>query len=173
MVRSSGDIGNWPDVLFFRGSLSNSWERWLTRMVYNTGVMTLFNSWRFSSGASLVAVAALLCLLGAYLSSSATGPDVPATLTMANSPPLEQGANGFPLAGSYLAVPAEEVENDDKGPVNAGLLTALLLAFFFGMAAGWPLANGRGHQVFCSSSAALRPLFVPCQGSPSLGVFRL
>jgi hypothetical protein len=147
--------------------------RGLTRMVYNTGVMTHFDSWRFSSGASLVAVAALLCLLGAYLSSSATGPDVPATLTMAHSPHMEPGANGFPLTGSYLAVPAEEAENDDKGPVNPGLLTALLLAFFFGMAAGWPLANGRGHQVFCASSAALRPLFVPCQGSPSLGVFRL
>jgi hypothetical protein len=142
-------------------------------MVYNTGVMTLFDSWRFSSGASLVAVAALLCLLVALLSSSATGPEVPATLTMANSPHMEQGTNGYPLAGSYLAVPAEEAKNDDKGPVNAGLLTALLLALFFGMAAGWPLANGQGHQACCSSGVAPRLLFVPRQGSPSLGVFRL
>jgi hypothetical protein len=70
-------------------------------------------------------------------------------------------------------VPAEEAENDDKGPVNTGLLTALLLALFFGMAAGWPLANGRGHEAFCSSGVTLRLLFVPRQGSPSLGVFRL
>ncbi len=161
-------------MLFFRGSLPGSRERGLTRMVYNTGVMTLFDSWRFSSGASLVAVAALLCLLGAYLSSSATGPEVTTTLTMANSPHLEQGANGCPLTGSYLGVPAEVAENDDKAPVNAGLLTALLLAFFFGMAAGWPLANGGGHQAFCSSGVALRLLvFVPRQNSPSLGVFRL
>ncbi len=158
----------------FRGSLSDSWERELTRMVYNTGVMTLFDSWRFSSGTSLlVAAATLLCLLGTLLSSSATGPEVPATLTMSNSTHMEQGANGYPLAGSYLAVPAEEAENDDKGPVNTGLLTALLLALFFGMAAGWPLANGRGHEAFCSSGVTLRLLFVPRQGSPSLGVFRL
>src|SRR5918995_2051062 len=124
--------------------------------------MTFLGSWRFCSGASLIATV-LLCLLGALISSSATGPEVPATLTMANSPPLEQGANGFPLAGSYLAVPAEEVENDDKGPVNAGLLTALLLAFFFGMAAGWPLANGQEREAFCSSGVTLRLLFVPCQ----------
>jgi hypothetical protein len=142
-------------------------------MVYNTGVMTLFDSWRFSSGASLVAVAALLCLLGALLSSSATGPEVAATLTMANSPHIEQGANGYPLAGSYLGVPAEEAENDDKGPVNAGLLTALLLALFFGMAAGWPLANGRAREALCSSGVALRPSFAPHQDPPSLGVFRL
>jgi hypothetical protein len=145
-------------------------------MVYNTGVMKLFDSWRFSNGASLVAVAALLCLLGALLSSSATGPEVPATLTTADSVQMGQGANGdeHPLNGSFLAVPGEEAENDDKGPVNAGLLTALLFAFFFGMVVGWPLAKGGGHQAFCSSGVALRLLvFVPRQNSPSLGVFRL
>jgi hypothetical protein len=135
--------------------------------------MTLVGSWRFSSGASLVAVATLLCLLGALLSSSATGPEVPATFTIANSPQMEQGNNGYPLAGSYLAVPAEEAENGDKGPVNAGLLTALLLALFFGMAAGWPLANGRSRKAFCSSGVALRLSFAPHQDPPSLGVFRL
>jgi hypothetical protein len=142
-------------------------------MVYNTEVMTVFDSRWFSSGASLVAVATLLCLLGAFLSSIPTGPEVPATLTMADSPHMEQGTSGYPLAGRYLAVPAEETENDDKGPVNAGLLTALLLAFFFGMAAGLPLANGQGHQACCFSRVTLRLLFVSHQGSPSLGVFRL
>ena len=144
------------------------------RMVYNMEVMKLLDSWRFSSGAFLVAVAAFLCLLGALLSSSATAPAVPASLTTADSFQMDQGANGdeHPLNGSFVAVPGEEAENDDKGPVNAGLLTALLLAFFFGMAAGWPLANGGGHQAWCSSRVAPR-VFVPLQNSPSLGVFRL
>jgi hypothetical protein len=144
-------------------------------MVYNTGVMKVFDSWRFSNGASLVAVAAFLCLLGVLLHSSATGPEVPATLTMADSFQMGQGANGeeHPLNGSFLAVPGEEAENNEKGPVNAGLLTALLFAFYFGMAVGWPLANGGGHQPLCSSSGAPRLLFVPPQNSPSLSVFRL
>jgi hypothetical protein len=142
-------------------------------MVYNTGVMTLFDSWRFPSGASLMAVPALLCLLAALLSSSVTGPEVPATLTMANSPHMEQGTNGYPLSGSYLGVPAEEAEKDDKGPVNAGLLTALLLTLFFGMAAGWPLAKGRGQQALCSWGIALHSSYDSRQDSPSLGVFRL
>jgi hypothetical protein len=86
---------------------------------------------------------------------------------------MEQGTNEYPLAGSYLAVPAEETENDDKGPINAGLLTALLLALFFGMAAGWLLANGRSRKACCSSGVAPRLSLVPRQGSPSLGVFRL
>ena len=142
------------------------------RMLYNSGVMRLIGSCRFTHCASLVVAALLLCL-GALLSWSATGPEVAATLTMVDSPHMEQGANGHLLAGSYLAVPTEEKENSDKDPVNAGLLTALLLALFLGVMAGWPLANGRGHQAFCSSAVALRLAFVLRQDPPSLGVFRL
>jgi hypothetical protein len=162
-------------VLFVRELPPDSWGRELTRMVYNTGVMKLFDSWRLSNGASLVAVAAILCLLGALLHSSATGPEVPATLTTADSFQMGQGANGgeHPLNGSFFAVPGEEAEKDDKDPVDAGLLTALLFAFFFGMARGWPLAKGGGHQALCSSSGAPRLLFVPRRNSPSLGVLRL
>jgi len=86
---------------------------------------------------------------------------------------MEQGANGHPLEGSYLSVSAEEKEEGDKGPVKAGLLTALLLAFFFGMALGWRFTDALGREASCSSGVAQRLRFVPCQDLPSLGVFRL
>ena len=142
------------------------------RMLYNSVVMRLIGSWRFTHCVPLVVAALLLCL-GVLLYWSSTGPVVAATLAMVDSPHMEQGANGHLLAGSYLAVPTEETENSDKDPVNAGLLTALLLALFFGVMAGWPLANGRGHQAFCSSVVALRLAFVLRQDPPSLSVFRL
>jgi hypothetical protein len=143
-------------------------------MIYNTGVVRLFGSWRFSSGASLVAASVVLCL-GALVLWTATGPEVSATPAMADSSQLDQGANGdqHPLNGSYLAVPAEEAEDSDKGPVNADLLTALLLAFSFGMTVGWLLANGRGQEAFCSSGVGPRLSLCPRQDPPSLGVFRL
>jgi len=144
-------------------------------MVYNTGVMRLFGSRRFVHCASLVAASVLLCL-GALVLWTATGPEVAASLTMADSSQLDQGANGdeHPLNWSYLAVPAEEAEGSDKGPLNAGLLTALLLAFSFGMTVGWLLAYEQGQGVFCSSGITRRTSFVTArEDTPFLGVFRL
>jgi hypothetical protein len=144
-------------------------DRGLTRMVYNTGGMTLFGSWRFSVGASLAA-AVLLCA-AAFLSWTVS--ELPAIQTTADSPRIEHGANGHPLTGSYLATPAEEAGEGARDPVNADLLTALLLAFSFGMSVGWVLANGRGQEAFCSSGVARRSTFAVGEDLPFLGVFRL
>jgi hypothetical protein len=104
-------------------------------------VMKFLRSRRFARIASLVAAVTLLCL-GAFLSWSATG--VPASLTTAGSPHVDQGANGYGHAidGNYLAAFAEEAS--DKLPANATLLTALLLVVFFGTA--WLLAFGWTHR---------------------------
>jgi hypothetical protein len=131
--------------------------------------MTLSWSWRYSSGASLAA-AVLLCV-AAYLSWIAY--EVPAIQTTAHSSQIEQRADGHPLSASYLAGPAEEAEDDARAPVNADLLTALLLAFSFGMSVGWLLANGRGQETLHSSGVARRPSFVVGEDPPLLGVFRL
>ena len=127
-----------------------------------------------SGGASLVA-AVVLCL-GTFLSWNAIGPEVLATLTTADWSQLDQGANGdeHPLNGSHLAVSGEEAEDRDKGPVNADLLTALLLTLSFGIPVGWLLANGWGQEAFRSSSITRRPSFMTaCKDTPFLGVFRL
>jgi hypothetical protein len=58
--------------------------------------------------------------------------------------------------------------------VNAGLLTALLLAFCFGAIIGWLLAHGWGQQAFRSSGFTGRPSFMTTRKRrPFLGVFRL
>lgn len=134
--------------------------------------MAHFGSWRFSSGASLVAVAVLLCS-GAFLSWSATGPELPASLAVGYSSQMGQGTNGQPPNGSYLALPAEESESAEKGPVNAGLLTALLLAFFFGMALGRRFTEARGAECFLPPSDTLLLSFFHRRDPPSLSVFRL
>jgi hypothetical protein len=151
------------------------------RTVYNTGVMKSLRSWRFARIAALVAAAVLLCL-GVLLSWPATRADIPDSLTTAGSPHVGQGANedgGPPLNGSYLAVPAEEAQEGDKGPVNAAFLTTLLLVVFFGTALGWLLAfdwKCRRPDVSsligcCFSSIVCRQQRRPV--AAFLGVFRL
>jgi hypothetical protein len=137
--------------------------------------MRLFGLRRLTHRASLVAAALLLCL-ASLLFWSATGAEVPGTLAKADWSQMGQGTNGdeLPLNGSYLAVPGEEAQDSGRGPVNAGLLTALLLAFCFGAMIGWLLANDRGQQVFLSSGITGRPSFMTTRKDrPFLGVFRL
>ena len=144
---------------------------------YNMTAMKLSGSERYSRVALLVAAAAVVLCLGAFLSWPVTGPGVPAAHTMVGSSQLlHQGASGDgqPTDWSYFAVPTEETENIAKGPVNADLLTALLLGALFLATVGWLLANGRGQGVFCSWDEARRPSFVTARtDTPFLGVFRL
>jgi hypothetical protein len=75
---------------------------------------------------------------------------------------MGQGANG------------EEAQDNARGPVNASLLTALLLAFCFGAMIGWLLANGWGQETFRSSGIIGRPSFMTTRKDRSfLGVYRL
>jgi hypothetical protein len=137
--------------------------------------MRLFGLRWLTHRASLVAAALLLCLAPLLL-WSATGADVPGTLAKADWYQMVQGANGdeLPFNGSYLAVPGEEAQDSGRGPLNAGLLTALLLAFCFGAMIGWLLANGWGQEAFRSSGITGRPSFVTTRKDrPFLGVFRL
>lgn len=137
--------------------------------------MRLFGHRRFTHCSSLVAAALLLCL-ATLLFWSATGAEVPGTLAKADWTQIGKGANGdeLPLNASYLAVPVEEAQDSARGPVNAGLLTALLLACCFGAMIGWLLANGWGQQAFRSSGITGRLSFMTTRKDrPFLGVFRL
>ena len=120
-------------------------------------------------------VAFLLCLGVFLLPLPATGSEVPSVLAMANMPrlDLETNGNGYPLEGTYLVAPGEEAEDADKEPLNAELLTMLLLTLCFGLSVGWLLRNAQ-RQGALSSLAVVHPSFATtCEDLPSLGVFRL
>lgn len=107
--------------------------------------MKLFRSGRLARVASLLPIVILLCG-GVFLSLFPTGLDVPAALTTkALSSHVYQGTNleSHLLEGGSLAVRGEEAEDVDKLPVNAELLSALLLlALCFGATVVWLLTNG-------------------------------
>ena len=140
------------------------------------GVMKLFKLWRFARVAALLAMVILLCV-GTFLSLLPTGLEGPAALTRAHSSHVNQTTNGdwHPLDGSYLAVPPEETEEVDKHPVNADLLTALLLlALSFGATVVWLLTNGWGQGAFRSLDIDRHRWFLSAlEARPYLGVFRL
>jgi hypothetical protein len=122
------------------------------------------------AGISISLVAAvLLCLAVFVVPLSATGPGEPSSLPMANSPSVDQGGangNGHPLDGTYLfVVSAEEAEDAEKAPINAELLTMLLLA---------ASSFGTREGVLLCSLGVVRPSSATAREDPPfLGVFRL
>jgi hypothetical protein len=139
--------------------------------------MRLFKWWRFARLALLLAIVSLLCI-GTFLSLLPTGLEVPAVLAKAHSSHVNQATNGdwHPLEGSYLAAIApEETEEVDKQPVNAKLLSALiLLACYFGASVVWLLTNGRGQGALRSLGTYRRRWFLSAlEVRLFWGVFRL
>ena len=121
----------------------------------------------FVRGLALVSVAALLLGAGVFLSWPATGPWV----TTAAASHTAQGVDGHPPSGSQLTVFGADIEDGDKGPVNAVLLTVLLLASFFGVTAGWQLACDLRQP---APRVPGRPSFEAArEDAPFLSVFRL
>jgi len=98
---------------------------------------------------------------------------------MANEAHGDQGANwnAPPLEGSYYPFAlAEEAEQADNSPVNAGLLTMLLLvASFLAASAGWLLTNAQGQGALCFSALGVGEVLGRSREEylPFLGVFRL
>jgi hypothetical protein len=142
----------------------------------HTQVMRLFSSGRYAHVASRLAIVLLLCV-GAFFSLLPTRLGVPTAPTTADSSQVDKGANGngYPLDGSYLAVPLEKAEDVDEGPVNADLLSALfLLALSFRATFIWSLANGWWHRAFRFVGLDRRWWCVSAlEDRPFLGVFRL
>ena len=135
---------------------------------------------RFLRGGSVVVMVGLLpCLIVCLilLSLPARGSQDPSALGMANMLPVDQAlrVNALPLGGSYF--PFALAEEAKEETVNAGLLTMLLLASFFGASVvGWLLPNAQGQGALCFSSLGvvgevLGSVHEPYL--PFLGVFRL
>jgi hypothetical protein len=115
----------------------------------------------------------ILSCLGVFLSLPAAGSDVPSAFAGADVAHVDRGQN-VPLPdGGYPLTLAEEVQKADKRPVNAELLTMLLLARSVGASVGWLLTNARRRRAICSSGVD-RPSLVAVPEVPSfLEVFRL
>jgi hypothetical protein len=137
-------------------------------------VMRHFKSWLFARVAWLLAMI-IFVWVGTFLTLLATGLEVPTALTTAHSPHVNQETNGgwHPLDPIYLAVSAEEAEEVDEHPVNAELLSALLLlAVSLGATVVWSLANGWWHRAFRFVGFG-RSLLSALEDRSFLGVFRL
>ena len=122
----------------------------------------------------------MLCCLGLLHSLPFTAPDVlgvPVALAGANVGHEDGGADApAPLPdGSYPLTPAGEVQETDRHPVNAHLLTMLLLACSFGASVlRMLLINARKQGATCSWIGNDRLWLAMAYGEPSfLGVFRL
>ena len=126
---------------------------------------------------SIVVAVVLLCLgvCLTLLSLPARGSQDPSALGMANVLTVDQGANvnAPPLDGTYYPFALAEEVAEER--VNAGLLTMLLLASFFGASAGWLLTNAQGQGASCFSSLDVGGVLGSAREDylPFLGVFRL
>jgi hypothetical protein len=127
----------------------------------------------------------MLCCFGVLLSLAVTAPDVPdvpgvpSALVGANVGHVDRGVgvSSTPLPeASYPLTPAWEAQETDRHPVNAYLLTMLLLVCSFGASVlRMLLTNARKQGAICFWSGDDRLwLAVAYYGEPSfLGVFRL
>ena len=120
----------------------------------------------------------MLCCLGVFLLSlPLTAPHVSSALGGANVEHVDRAANApAPLPdGSYPLTLAEEAQETDSPPVNAYLLTMLMLACSFGASVlRMLLTNARRQGAICSWIGDDRAwLAVACEEPSFLGVFRL
>ena len=125
----------------------------------------------------LVLAGVMLCCFGIFLLSlPLSAPHVSTALGEANVEHVDRGANGSaPLPnGSYPLMPAEEAQQTNSLPVNAHLLTMLLLACSIGVSVlRTLLTNARRQGVTCSWIDD-RPWLAVAYEEPSfLGVLRL
>ncbi len=137
--------------------------------------MRFFRSRSFARSAPLAVMAVLLCV-GVFLPWLGDEAEAPGSTTGAHYSQVDQGTNGDvqPPTGIHPATIGEEAKEGYKAPVNAGLLTALLLVVFFGAIVGLLLSNNPRPGAFRSSSITRWSSFVTDrEAAPFLGVFRL
>ena len=123
----------------------------------------------------LLLAGVMLCWLGFFLSLPATAPELPSAFAGADAAQVDGGANAPPPDGSYPITPVEEVRETDRHPVNASLLTMLVLTLSFGASVLWMLVNEcRRRAASCLWGVQDRRwLAVAHEGPSFLGVFRL
>jgi hypothetical protein len=91
-------------------------------------------------GITVGMLALVVCLVGfsSWYANGAGASDVLAAARAARPVHVARGGHHHPIGRTVPAALSEETESSTDGlPANAGLLTALLLGFLFGPAAGW------------------------------------
>ena len=126
----------------------------------------------------LLLAGVMLCCLGVLLLSlPLSAAHVSSALAGANVEHVDRAANApAPLGdASYPLMPAEEAQETDRPPVNAYLLTVLVLVCSFGASVLKMLrTNARRQGAICSRSGDDRRWLTVAYEDPSLlGVFRL
>jgi hypothetical protein len=123
----------------------------------------------------LVLAGVMLCCLGVFLLSfPLTAPHESSALAGANVEHVDGGANAPLPDGSYPPTLAEEPQETDRYPVNASLLTMLVLTLSFGASVLWLAKNDRRRAASCFWGVDDRRWLAVAYEDPSfLGVFRL
>jgi hypothetical protein len=126
----------------------------------------------------LLLAGVMLCCFGVFsISLPHTAPHVSTALAGANVEHVDRAANApAPLPdGSYPLTPAEEVQEADRHPVNAYLLTMQVLACSFGTSVLMvALTNSWRQGAICSWMGDDRGWLAVTHDERSLlGVFRL
>ena len=116
----------------------------------------------------------MLCL-GILLSLPASATDLPSAYVGADAAREVDGGINAPLSdASYPPTPAEELRETDRHPMDAPVLTMLVLCFSFGASVLWMLTNDRRRGSSCLWGVDDRPLLTVAYEAPSfVGVFRL
>jgi hypothetical protein len=128
-------------------------------------------------GFVLLLAGVVLCL-GILLSLPATSAaELPSAFVRADAAQeMDGGANApLPDSASYPITAVEEIQQTGRHPVNASLLTVLVLTLSFGASVLWMLTNERRRRAAsCLWGIQDRGwLAVACEGPSFLGVFRL
>jgi hypothetical protein len=124
----------------------------------------------------LLLAGVMLCWLGILLSLPANSAPEPSAFVRAEAAQeVDGGAHAPPLDASYPMTPAEENQQTQRHPVNASLLTMLLLTLSFGASVLWMATNERRRRAAsCLWGVQDRGwLAVACEGPSFLGVFLL
>jgi hypothetical protein len=124
----------------------------------------------------LLLATVMLCWVGILLSLPATrAPELPSAFVRAEAAQVYRGADAPPQDASYPITAVEEIQQTERHPVNASLLTMLVLTLSFGASVSWMLVNEcRRRAASCLWGADDRRwLAVACEGPSFLGVFRL
>ena len=125
----------------------------------------------------LLLAGVVLCWMGILLSLPATSaPELPSAFVRADAAQeMDGGASAPPLDASSPITAVEEIQQTDRHPVNASLLTMLLLTLSFGASVLWMATNERRRRAAsCLWGVEDRPWLAVAHESPSfLGVFRL
>jgi hypothetical protein len=116
----------------------------------------------------------MLCCLGILLSLPATTLHLASDFARADAAQVDGGASAPLPNGSFPITPAEEVQEADRHPANASLLTMLLLSLSFGASVLYMATNERGRAASCFWDGEDRGWLAVAHEDPSiLGVFRL